>query len=556
MCFVILSFSIATIANRLHAQQPNSAMRVRIAQAPVENFMADLEHIIKLNKGANANQQWKNLEGLLDVFLVGIDRDKPIRWDLILGDGPVRFRPSFPVNKRKLREFRKQNLQPLGIKTVKRLKNLYVCRGVFPGFMHYQNNYATFVEKQSDLKGIDLKNVTARIAPLVSQYDLGMEAENILLDARAISTRRTWFEKNKKQILAAFQKNEKETKENFEYRKSLFELQLNEVEWYYSEVSNLKMGWITDAKKNEGRGELFLSAIPDSSLHKAIALLGEKNSFFANIPRNENSILSFRLNHPLDDVRKKQLQSIFQAFSDKATSNIDLETERTTEQKEAGKKVVEKIHNILAENAQAGIADAFIEAWINSSKKQTTLAGLRVADSKEIDGLLKLLPKTRKGRSVENNIEQIDGFRVHRIVIDKDNHATLLSLFNASEILIATRKNVVWVAAGENAMNVLKDSIKAVKETPDDKSLSKDVVFKLYVKIKPFLELRAKEQGKKGNVSLRTKALAAFIGADDVLKMELRKDDEQLKGNMRIGNATLRFVGQMIADATKKYLEE
>src|SRR5207247_10707965 len=92
--------------------------------------------------------------------------------------------------------------------------------------------------------------------------------------------------------------------EDFELRKALLQHQLAEGERFIADSKLLLLGWTTDAAQKQGRLDLELSAIPQSSLDVSANLLGQAPGMFSSVPRADGAILSGRVNFVLDQMRK------------------------------------------------------------------------------------------------------------------------------------------------------------------------------------------------------------------------------------------------------------
>lgn len=145
-----LAVAAITLCSMLvSARADDSVPHVTIMQPGANRLMEDLKFLLELTDKSE-QEQWANVEANLDIFLEGIDRDRPIRIDLLLGGKVVRYRPSFPV--KKLDDFL-INLDSFGIenKKISNSKNFYQLKEAFEGYLRYKDKYGSIGEKKEDV---------------------------------------------------------------------------------------------------------------------------------------------------------------------------------------------------------------------------------------------------------------------------------------------------------------------------------------------------------------------------------------------------------------------
>ncbi|GAB4139136.1 MAG: hypothetical protein Tsb009_07840 [Planctomycetaceae bacterium] len=542
---------LLAISTPVFAQKKSSAPEIVIAQNGADKLLEDLKSVVLSNP---ANQkEWNSLKEYLEVFLIKVDRTRPIRLDLILGDGPMRYRPSIPVNKIDLMKFRKQNLEPLGIKTRRVAGALYKCKGAFTGYMRYRNGYVTFAEKRGGVP-FDAKPPLVGIARLVAAYDLALRGRNTATAGNDLMDRRTWFQKNRNELEAALKKKKTESEAQFNFRKLLLTQQLNEAERIYAEASELLLGWNTDIAKGEGRLDLKLSAISGTSLDQSIKLFNNNPTHFANIPRSSSAILSARVNHPLDDMRQTHFLEIFKSIQDQLVEKVNGNEKLTAEEKAARVTAADLVVKLLSENVKKGLFDGFVEVHQNKSGKNTAIGGLKTVDGTQLVKVLETLAKVDQAKSIQLDIAKEGDVRIHSAKIDAKKYPSFSFFLGDDTLYIGSSKDVIWLASGENAIEELKTSIKQVAKPNAGKA--SDPFVKLFVKIGPWLKLHQQRRGNEGDVELRKNALKAFEPGIDALTLELKREKDTIVGQMIVQNDILRFAGNMIAQFTKEQLSE
>src|SRR4029079_5948561 len=120
-----------------------------------DDILQDLEHVI--GGLAGKKREWDaNVLPNIEIFLFGVDRTKPVRYDQLVG-GKEGRREQMMVPVANLKEFITDDLDPIDIITNPDKKDKSKCLynltgGGYPGFMRYVHDYAYFAraEHQED----------------------------------------------------------------------------------------------------------------------------------------------------------------------------------------------------------------------------------------------------------------------------------------------------------------------------------------------------------------------------------------------------------------------
>ncbi|MCH7686434.1 MAG: hypothetical protein IH899_07105, partial [Planctomycetes bacterium] len=511
---LFLGLMISAVCVASAEAQKKSAPEVNMVLKSSDELLNDLKFILSLTE-KESQKQWNVLKDYLNIFLIDINKNKPIRIDVIAGGDNTYYRFAFPVLN--LYKFRKNTLEAFGIDTRavrnKRQNNnkkkgpvtLYRCfpKEFFDGYLRYIHNYAIFGEKLLHIPRT-LPDPTKSIAGLVEKFDLGLRIKN---PDKGLDDRKQWFDDQRKELLAVVKSKDGESTDDYTLRKLIYEQQLEEFGRFYVEASEVTIGWNTDVQKKEGRLEFDISAIGETSLEKSFDLLGQKPSYFANIPSSAESIFSGRFNLPLDDLRKENVLEFAKIMKTRAEKDIDADDGRDADQKENSKKVVGLLYDLITKNAKAGLFDGFIEVRLNQSGNKTTVGGFRTEQGTVLVDLLKLLSKSKKDRNATLDVEQEGEISIHKLTIPAKDHEFLAYFIEDDTAYIGTSKESVWFAAGEDALEELKAAIQKVGEPNTGKAT--DPFVSVSISLKPWIEQRDKRRAKEGDVELRKKALKA-----------------------------------------------
>lgn len=523
--------------------QKGAAPEVTAAHKGADKALVDLKTLISLTT-PQQQRQWKVINKNLQVFLIGINQQKPMKIDMIFGDGgKMSMRPSFPVAN--LKGFRNGNLTPFGVKTRRIATSLYRCKGkVFEGYMRFKDGYATFAENRADLPR-DLKDPAVVVKPLLANHDFVLHGVNRQVAPGSIAARRAWFGLHRKELLALVKKQAEETKADFELRKLMMVQQTNEMERFYAEAAQLTTGWKMNLAKLTGRLDIYLKPIQGTDLAKSVSTIGAKPSYFAAIPRAKGSILSARVNWPIDDMRKAHGLDLVKAITKSELARIDADTNFSADQKKAHHDIAKIVNTLLIKNIKAGVLDMFTEVYPNKTGSNTAIGAFKTVDGTVGDDIVKLLPKTGKGRSVKMNVAKVDGVNIHRTEVKLSKSSLLKMFLGGGVIYVGTSKDAIWFASGDNALAELTAAIK--QRSKSTSVAKKDVFIDLFMKVAPWLELRDKARGPKGSPELRALAKTAFAGGKDGVSLQLRRSQMSVIGAIDIESNVLRFAGAMVS---------
>lgn len=550
---LLIGLSVALFGWKNSGIAQETAPKITVGLKSSAELLSDLKFILSLTSDTE-QKQWPILKDYIEIFLPGIDRQRPIEVDVILGGKEPRYRMSFPLSS--LRKFRKENLDSLGIKSRRKRRNRYRLTKAVEGWLLYKNKYGIIADLPSDLPA-DLPDPQKKLAPFLAgkqKYDIVLDAVN---QSDGQEARRKWFAGKTTELLAAIKPKKDEDPDTFALRKLLVKRQLAEGEWYYAETLSLRLGWTTDVPGKKGRLDIKLVPIPKSSLAKSIAALGQKPGFYANIPRHADSILSMRLNHPLDELRKTHLLELYGPLSTVIGKKIDKAKDLSDAEKAARHKLIKGLFDLLTAGTKAGLAEAFVEVHANTSGPNTLVGAMRTADGAAVVELVKLVSQIGRGNKSELNVDKEGNVAIHKVLIPAASHPQFKKFFGSDFVLIGTSKDMVWGAAGENAMEELKAAIKLAAKTPRE-TKNKDVFGSLFVKLGPWIKFRKPKADKKpkDDLNLRKLALEAFAGGDDTLTLEMKRVDDHVEGHFEALSGILRLAGKLIADFSHTNLDD
>jgi hypothetical protein len=552
---LLVTVAVANVAN---AQ--NASPSVTVMQAGGDRLLQELKYVAGLTT-RQEQALWNDLidpaDGLIPAFMVGIDPAKPVRVDILL-DALVegaedRYITSFPIANQG--QFINQNLFGFGINAarVRQQRDLYKLTGDFRGFMQIRHGYATIGDEKSQNDVQNYPNPREAIDPLVQQRYSAAALIRNRPAAQDMERRRQGIRRLRENLLAGLKPREGEAPEDFELRRLAIQQQMDEMERFFVESSQVMFGWRTDLANRLGLLDLDLAAIEGTDLEASIRLIGREPSHFANFPRSETAILSGRINFPLDELRRKHLTEFLVQARPRAKSRIQEAERLQADQRQGAEQVADLLFDMLAEGAKAGILDGAVEVYPSGGDRYTMVGGVRSPDGTGFVEVLRALP--RAGQDAEIGIEEVGNVSLHRIPVPAPDRADFQAFFGGEPVVyFGTSPDAIWYAAGENALEGLKTAINRVGMPVEERAAS-DVFIDLMVRLKPWLEQRQRMAGDdQGDVELRRLALESFQPQDDRLVLQVRRAEDRILGRMQIQEGVFRLAGKIVAQFVRENL--
>ena len=560
----------------VHAADAQSEARIKIVQPGVNRLEEDLKYLIELSPTPVLKKQWKSVkENLIDSFTPGIDVTQPIRVDIVFGKKSLDYEMHFPVTKLGGKGGFLQNIGDLGYKNKPEAAGLYSltesAKGKsvkLLGYLRDANKYGSIAPTREAVPANLAHPITDALKEYLAKgYDFAAELKNDPADKKGLADRQANFKELRTQLEAGLKFKRDEDKNTFELRKLTVVQNLAEAERFLVETELLTMGWTTDVEAKEGRGALSFAAIPETSLHASAALLGAKPSHFANVKAPEKTAATGRINFAIDALRAEHLKNFYKAFRPVLAARFDSSaTLKDADQKTAAKQAGNLLIGMLDASLAIGTLDGCFDLTDIGDGKHAFLGGIRAADGKVADQILGLFPKLLPGHEVTLNVATVAETGLHTLKVPAGRLPQFQKFFPGETVVyLATSKDVVWLAIGPNAQADLTAAITAVAgpaaETPDTTILSFSANMAQLVEFFDALapekvetkELKTSDQ--KEQERLRSVAEQAVAGCEPRLTTTVKRNGNVIEATSVVSECALKFVGTMIADQVKKYLE-
>jgi hypothetical protein len=531
---------------------------VTVVVAGANEILDDVKYLLMLTDSTE-QKQWKVLKEYLEVFLIGVDPKLPTRVDMVFDEKASRTVWTIPVSA--FPRFRKDNLAAILTPRIRDNGNGWWKLGSgkpadFNGWMQFTLPYARIGETQEDINLFPADPRPFADPLLARHFAIAVDVQNTQTDAAAQAKRHELFKATRKQTLAALKKETGETPADFELRKKATEIEMDELEWFFTESEHALIGVTIDTKKDLGRTDIELTPIANTSLAQNVAQLCTKPSLFANVERSKQPTLAFQINHPLGDVRKKAAIAMSSLVRDRLKVRVDGDDKRTAGQKDASKQIIDKAYAMVESGINAGVADGFIDVHAGKSGKNVFLAGTRTADGTKLDEIINLMPKAYEGATVKLNVAEESGVKIHSIEFAKDKHPRWSDFLGADLMYVGSSKGTLWAAGGEGSLESLKTAIKKAQQ-PAPAGAEKAPWFELIVKLKPWIDETLSQPPKKKGADHYPKLIQAALQAgDDQLSVKMTREGNKIVGVAEIQKGILRAAGKIASDFSKENLDE
>jgi len=590
-------FSMAGGTTARAADQP---ARIVAGLSSADGLISDLEYVV--SKLAGQKEQWeKNVYPNIEVFLIGVSTDRPVRMDTVV-DAQDGKRPVFviPVKKEDLKDFRDDNLAPIGIDSerVPGDPTLYELTGDVlepeTWWMRHAFEYAILSKSKTDTA----KDVAD---PAIAQkglfdtdknYDLVVQ---LLTTAKEQEGRLKAVKRLRDESDAALKEpREGESKAAFELRKFLAAQQLDTFETVFAESSEMFIGWCTDSDAGKAFADVRVKALEGSDLEKNGTDLGTTQSIFAAIPESKDPVLKGRANIALAESLQKKVLDFATLSEPTAHERIDKDEKKTPEQKAASKKIVSTVREVLKKNADLGVIDAFMEITQLESGKHALVAGMRAKEGAILKTIVEQLPIANDRWTSKLSIETVGDVEIHQLTSTKPTDV-VKEFWGTGDIYVGAGSETIWLAKGQGSLEVLKAAIAQQKEKVEAKDPSKFVTLRLHAKpilyinesfwdemnidLSGFIEKlglfgekkkdkpKPTRPGQKAgeqksstrdqikNFKWAEPALAAMEGKVDVIDIVVERKENSIEGTLDIQTEVLKAAGSVIAKFAKDNLQ-
>ena len=549
--------------------------RITVAHPGFGLLKSDLKKTIDLTTPVE-QKQWENIQGYIDTFIIGIDETREVQVQVMTGVNPAGYLICVPLMNGgdPSKEFR-ENLDSLGygmmrdpadhtLYLIESDANEYGWMRVDPVLRYAFFMITTNKTLLPSLKGIVLK---AALVPTKLNANMIAELKNTDTAAAAITHRIAAFKPIRDERMALIKRRPDEKPTAFQLRQASGRQLYDEAERIMSEADQLLVTLTLDrtvpaAPKVNLR--TTASAIAGTSMQATIAQYSGLTDAFVGLQRIKGSSLSIRVNHPLDQLRKKYLTETLTLTKADIEAGLTANKTRSDSEKEAFRKFTTGVFGVLEASVKSGHLNGIIESIPDTDDHSTSVAVFVSPAAAELNQILPLLTDAGKGNAVAMKAAKIGDVDIHKIQIAEGFIDSFDKLFGSHEdLFIGVGPEKVWIASGKNGLETLKTTITAVGAAAPNPVVLKiegnllpwakriDAVAK---KEKPVNLTADEEKLRRERARVRERALAA-LATDDDFSLIITSEAGAWVGEFTSNTGLLRFIGKMMAAFSKENFE-
>ena len=579
--FAILGIGMLFLASAVQAsaQEPHHP-QISIGHQGVNRLKSDLKALLSLTSEKD-QEQLTNLVDFVDLMAFGLDPDKPVSVDLLTGMTPLPYVISAAYKNDPMFEVPgdlpfQQLLDNLGSNFVlqEASNGWYEFLPPDQGWLRLVPNTQTAIMilttpgDHALLKQIlqKMQSPLSTVAALLkNDCGAGIQLINTAHTIEDQQKRSASFGELRANRLDTLQKRPAESITEFNLRKGAISHQFKELERLMVEGNDLRARAFLNSANHSARILFTGDGIPDTSLAQSIELFNKHEDAFASVAKAENSILSLRVNHPIDELRQNNAYEFIELLNDDVEARIVASERLSDDQKTAVRELHSGVMTVLTDSIGSGNVNGFIETWLNADDKFVAVGGIAAVDASRLDDTLALIAKTGTGNKVDIAIEKVGDVTIHRIQLAK-GFLKLLDRFFGEDtaVLIATSGDSVWFATGPDSQGALKKTIENLQ-----KPANSDVILNVEARLLPWAKHAQKvvdatpepagvddKRTRRERQRDLARAVEAFgTGEQDDVRFDVTVAPGTVSGEIFVNTGLLRFVGKQLSAFSKENFE-
>jgi hypothetical protein len=572
-CFIFWLSLIAGLFCGGVSAQDNDQPQITVVHPGLKSLTEDLLSLTELTD-EEEREYGAELEAFIQDISMGMDIARPIRVDILVGDGPLNYLVWLPYPEPD--EFL-ENLDSIGFPTFQQpgQPDLYVIDiddGLEQGWllMLDEPKYAALAMTTADDNATTKRQVLAAGNPAPTFVRLNELGASILatlsnsgLSVDSQAKRRESFNELRAEDLDAIKKRPAESTPEFELRKGTSSIFYNELERIYVEAASGNIWSLLDKATAQLSISFDAAGIAETSLAESVAQFGQAPDAFAGIQRLEGSVLSGRLNVPIDSLRQKSAADFLTLLTTDIQSRIESSEILQDAEKVATQNIYNDVVKVFRDGFASGNINGFVEA-IHDGTAFTLVGAVSAPGSAQLTETLKQLPLARAGNTVELNFATTDDITIHKIRLAQGFVEQADQIFGVGcEFLIGVGREQFWLATGPGSAELLASKITEAGAEAEASQIALSLDAKLSPWVNRLNEL-AQERGMPDAVEeraawrddlLQLKQLSESLASEDQLSLSLVRAAEKLSGALTLNRGLLTFVGRQISRMTKENLE-
>ena len=361
-----IAFSLAFPA--VQAQE-NAEPRIILVQPGVSALNADLLSLTNLTSDEE-KAYGADLEAFIQDFALGIDTERPILVEALTNSTPVTYLFWLPYEDRL--DFL-ENLDSIGFPAFVQPGNsdLYLIDDeVDQGWLRLlvEHQYAllalTMPETQEQVKKqvLDAEFPDADMKRLTDDASAVVHLSNAQQDEASQVTRRETFGAIRAEDMQDVKKRPAEAASEFALRQASSSIFYDELERIYSDAADIDVQFKLERAAAILNFAFSATGIEGSSFGTSISQFGQAADAFSAISPLPNNVLSGRLNHPVDDLRKENANTYLDLLTTDIHRRIDTSESLQDGQKQATQKIYDDVITVFRDGFASGNVNGFVEA--------------------------------------------------------------------------------------------------------------------------------------------------------------------------------------------------
>lgn len=389
----------------------------------------------------------------------------------------------------------------------------------------------------------------ALFGALTSEYDLGIRVhvQNIpeAFKQMALSQLEAGME-------SGMQKLDNETDEQYEARKQMTKVQVDQLKQAAQDLDELTFGLAIDGEQQRTFIDIVYKAVAGSKLAEQIAVNADPRTDFAGFFQPDAAMMmSFASKVSESDVA--QMEQMFGAVMKQVETAIDSEADDATdEEKELIKSAVNDFMLALKATMQAGKMDG--GAVVNVSPSSLSLvAGGFVADPAKVeDGIKKLTQLAKEKESefpgVNWNSSSHKDVQFHTLNIpipagDDDEEKARQLFGDTVDVAIGIGKETAYFALGRDCVEAIKGIMDVSAASPQKSVPPMEMTFALSQIMEAAVGLMDDDENDKAQVEMMANMLANEAKGRDHVRIAVTMIPNGARTRIEAEEGVLRTIG-------------
>jgi Mor family transcriptional regulator len=398
-----------------------------------------------------------------------------------------------------------------------------------PAFVKEANGWAFVSPMQEMLAGLP-DDPTEVLSTLSKEYDLGarVQVQNIPEAYRQMA-----MQQLDQGMQAGLKKLPDESDEQFEARKEMTSLQLEQLKQLISDIDELTIGLALDGAQQRAFLDFIYTAVPESKLASQIAMYADSKTNFAGFFQPDAAMMmSFATKMGEADIA--QVDQMFGAIRQQVKAAIDKDADLPSD--EARAQMQSALDDFLAA-FQATLKTGMMDggAVLNLAPNSLTfVAGAFIGEPAKVETGLKKMAEIIKQKDTNSpevkwNAASHGDVSFHTLSLPiPENEEQPRQLFGETvDLAIGIGKQSVYFAAGRDCLNAVKGVIDASGAEPQKSVPPMEMTFAL----KQIMEMAASIA--KDNEKPMLQSIAAMLANEAAGRDHVRIVMQVIPGGIR-----------------------